>query len=216
MNERISHHPPSPSLLEFWQPVTNMAKILQHRKSKLINGLCCRISLQINYLEPGINIPMEIVVKFLVGLQSLLNQERSRTVTFVLISAYYSEDSMDFSSYYNVLANNHLWDTVFSLQVLEKVDYHNFAQIQPLIPLWGVFLSKWKVLVSQFCPTLWDPMDGSAPGLGSGSSFHGVLQARILEWVAIPFSRGSSRPRDRTWVLCTAGRFFNSWATIGH
>lgn len=67
---------------------------------------------------------MEIVVKFLVGLQSLLNQERSRTVTFVLISAYYSEDSMDFSSYYNVLANNHLWDTVFSLQVLEKVDYH--------------------------------------------------------------------------------------------
>ena len=41
-----------------------------------------------------------------------------------------------------------------------------------------------------------------------GSSVHGILQARILEWVAIPFSRGSSRPRDQTWVSCIAGRFF--------
>lgn len=65
---------------------------------------------------------MEIVVKVPAGLQSLLNQERSRNeVTFVLISAYHSEDSMDFSSYYNVLANHHLWDTVFSLWIIEKV-----------------------------------------------------------------------------------------------
>ena len=42
----------------------------------------------------------------------------------------------------------------------------------------------------------------------------GILQARILEWVAIPFSRGSSQPRDRTWVFFTAGRFFTNWATI--
>ena len=42
---------------------------------------------------------------------------------------------------------------------------------------------------------------------------HGILRARILEWVAIPFSRGSSQPRDRTQVSCTAGRFFTSWAT---
>ena len=41
-----------------------------------------------------------------------------------------------------------------------------------------------------------------------GSSVHGILQARILEWVAIPFSRGSSQPRDRTWVSYIAGRFF--------
>ena len=41
-----------------------------------------------------------------------------------------------------------------------------------------------------------------------GSSVHGILQARILEWVAIPFSRGSSQPRDQTWVSCIAGRFF--------
>ena len=44
----------------------------------------------------------------------------------------------------------------------------------------------------QLCPTLCDPMGGSPPG----SSVHGILQARILEWVAISFSRGSSQPRD--------------------
>ena len=46
-----------------------------------------------------------------------------------------------------------------------------------------------------------------------GSSIHGIFQARMLEWVAISFSRGSSRPRDWTWVSCTAGRFFTIWAT---
>ena len=46
-----------------------------------------------------------------------------------------------------------------------------------------------------------------------GSSIHGLLQARILEWVAIPFSRGSSWPRDQTWVSHTAGKCFNLWAT---
>ena len=42
---------------------------------------------------------------------------------------------------------------------------------------------------------------------------HGILQARILEWVAFPFSRGSSQPRDRTQVSCITGGFFTSWAT---
>jgi len=46
-----------------------------------------------------------------------------------------------------------------------------------------------------------------------GSSVHEILQAIILEWVAIPFSRGSSWPRDRTHVSCTAGGFFTIWAT---
>ena len=55
--------------------------------------------------------------------------------------------------------------------------------------------------VAQSCPTLCDPMDCSPPG----SSVHGILQARILEWVAIRFSRGSFPPRDRSWVSCTAG-----------
>ena len=60
------------------------------------------------------------------------------------------------------------------------------------------------VLVVQLCPTLCDPTDCSLPG----SSVHEILQAGILGWVAIPFSRGSSQPRDRTRVSCIAGRFF--------
>jgi len=63
---------------------------------------------------------------------------------------------------------------------------------------------KWKVLVTQSCLTLCDPMDCSLPG----SSVQVILQARNLEWVAIPFSRGSSWSRDPTWVFCMAGRFF--------
>ena len=65
------------------------------------------------------------------------------------------------------------------------------------------------VLVAQSCLTLFDPVDCSPPG----SSVHWILQARILEWVAIPFSRESSRPRDWTQVSCTADRFFTVWAT---
>ena len=59
--------------------------------------------------------------------------------------------------------------------------------------------------------TLWDPMDCSPPG----SSVHGISQARILEWVAISYSRGSSHPRDWTQDshIAGAGRFFTSWAT---
>ena len=65
------------------------------------------------------------------------------------------------------------------------------------------------VLVAQKCPTLCSPIDCSLPG----SSVSGIFQARILEWVAIPFSRGSSWPRDQTQVSCVAGRFFTIWAT---
>ena len=63
--------------------------------------------------------------------------------------------------------------------------------------------------VAQSCLTLCDPVDCSLPG----STIHGILQARILEWVAISFSRGSSRPRDWTWVSRIGGRCFNLWAT---
>ena len=61
----------------------------------------------------------------------------------------------------------------------------------------------------QLCLTLCDPIDGSPPG----SAVPGILQARILEWVAISFSRGSSRPRDWTQVSRIAGRLFTVWAT---
>jgi len=56
------------------------------------------------------------------------------------------------------------------------------------------------------CPTFCNPRDYSPPC----SSVHGIFQARTLEWVAIPFSRGSSQPRDGTQVSCIAGRFFIS------
>ena len=85
-------------------------------------------------------------------------------------------------------------------------------------------LSGWarchKCTVTQSRLTFCNPMDCSP----SGSSVHGVLQARILEWVAISSSRGSSQPRDQTWVFRIAGKFFTIWAnvsfyllpTIGH
>ena len=59
--------------------------------------------------------------------------------------------------------------------------------------------------IAQSCPTLCNPMDCSLPG----SSIHGIFQARVLEWAAISFSRGSSRPRDRS---CIADRRFTVWA----
>ena len=65
------------------------------------------------------------------------------------------------------------------------------------------------MLVTQMCPTVCDPMDCSPPG----SSVHGILQAKILEWVAIPFSRGSSQPKDQAHVSYIADGFFTIWAT---
>ena len=63
---------------------------------------------------------------------------------------------------------------------------------------------KVTVKVAQLCPNLCNPVDYTV---------HGILQARILEGVAFPFSRGSSQPRDQTGVSRTAGRFFTNWAT---
>ena len=64
------------------------------------------------------------------------------------------------------------------------------------------------MLVTQSCLTLCDPVNYSP----LGSSVHGILQARILEWVAIPFFTKYSWPRDRTRVSCIAGRFLTIWA----
>ena len=74
--------------------------------------------------------------------------------------------------------------------------YVNFEEEMPFFTA--------QVKVTQSCPTLCDPMDYTV---------HGILQARILEWVAFPFPRGSSQPRDRTQVSRIAGRFFTRWAT---
>ena len=66
-----------------------------------------------------------------------------------------------------------------------------------------------SVLVTQSCPTLCNPMDCDMPGF----SVYGGLQARILEWIAISFSRGSCQPRDQIWVSHIAGKLFIVWAT---
>ena len=66
---------------------------------------------------------------------------------------------------------------------------------------------KVKVNVTQLCSTLWDPMDYTV---------HGIFQARILEWVAFPFSRGSSQPRDQTLVSRIADGFFYQLSHKGH
>ena len=71
------------------------------------------------------------------------------------------------------------------------------------------FTSCPQVSVAQSCRTLCDPLGCSPPG----SSVPGVLQARILEWVAVSFSRGSSQPRNQTQVSCMVGRFYTVWAT---
>ena len=68
----------------------------------------------------------------------------------------------------------------------------------------NLLIIKVKMLLAQSCLTLHDTMDCSPPG----SSVHGILQARIVEWVNIPFSRGSSPPRGQTQVSHIAGRFF--------
>ena len=76
---------------------------------------------------------------------------------------------------------------------------YSFSFLEPV--LWNKSL--------QSCPTLCNPMDCSLPG----SSAHGILQAKILEWVAMPSSRGSSLPRNQTHVSsgpCNAGRFFTT------
>ena len=74
--------------------------------------------------------------------------------------------------------------------------------IEPNSPVSPALAAILKVKVAQSCPTLDDPMD---------QTIHGILQARILEWVAYPFSRGSSQPRDQTQVSHIAGKFFTSW-----
>ena len=81
-----------------------------------------------------------------------------------------------------------------------------------------IFRNLTSILVScQFDSVNWSVLSDSLrphrlqPG---GSCVHGILQARILQWVAIRFSRGSSWPRNKTQVFCIVGRFFTIWATI--
>ena len=92
------------------------------------------------------------------------------------------------------------WNTFF-----KKCDYGiHYFNVNFSLCFFSLLLMTYEREVAQSCPTLGDPIECSLPG----SSIHGILQARILERVAISFPRGSSRPRDQTRDSCIAGRCF--------
>ena len=83
---------------------------------------------------------------------------------------------------------------------------HGVAKSRTRLRDWTELRERVKVKVTQSCPTLCDPMDYTV---------HGIFLARILKWVAFPFSEGSSQPGDQTQVSHVAGGFFTSRATRG-
>ena len=87
---------------------------------------------------------------------------------------------------------------VYFFRFFSLINYYETLSIVLLYSRWKV-----KVKVTQSCPTLCDSMVYTV---------HGILQAIILEWVAFPFSRGSSQSRDQTQVSWIAGRFVTRWA----
>ena len=87
------------------------------------------------------------------------------------------------------------------IQVILSIRYLTLKALKGLTT--SHWLYKVKVKVTQSCPALCNPMAWIV---------HGILQAKILEWVAIPFSRGSSQRRDQNQVFHIAGGFFTSWA----
>ena len=96
----------------------------------------------------------------------------------------------------------------FYIMITRIISMANITMFFPIIFITSTIVWKWKWSLSVVSDYL-RPVDGSPPS----SSIHGILQARILEWVAISFSRGSSRPRDQTQVSHIAGRCFNLCTT---
>ena len=92
--------------------------------------------------------------------------------------------------------------TIFHINEFEHIAYTGLSKIYVVF----IFIPNLKVKVTQSCPTLCDPIDCSLPD----SSVHGILQASILEWAAVPFYRASSQPRNRTSISCIAGGFLTS------
>ena len=111
--------------------------------------------------------------------------------------------------------------SVSIVEVISNFHKHNFSHeafffkayngsyLLEYRPYWQLLCFAWKVkvLFVQSCPTLCNPMDCSL----AGSSAHGILHARILEWIAISLSMGPSQPRDQTQVSWIAGRYFTVW-----
>ena len=107
----------------------------------------------------------------------------------------------------NLNLKKNVYDSSESYESIHSYMYNRIRHKR----LFSLYKLKLYIKVSEvahLCPILCNPMDCSLPG----SSFHGIFQARILEWVAISFSR-SSQPRDWTWISCIVDRHFTIWAT---
>ena len=110
--------------------------------------------------------------------------------------------------YYSAIKQNTFESVVMKWMNLEPITFNEVSQKEKdkycILPWWWWWWFSHQVM-SNFC----DPMGYSLTGL----SVHNILQARILEWVAISFFGGSSQPRNWTWISCIAGRFFTDRAT---
>ena len=137
----------------------------------------------------------------------------------LLLSLYlhFPYNTVFFNIYLAVLGLHGIFDLCCDVQTLrcsmcDLVPWPRIKPRPPALKAWS--LSHWttgKVKVKSFS-RVWlfaTPMDSSLPG----SAVHGIFQARILEWAAISFCRGSSQPRDWTQVSCIADRHFIVWAT---
>ena len=121
--------------------------------------------------------------------------------TFLELSFFFydARDVGSLSSGSSVFSKSNLYIWKFSVHILLKPSLEDFEHY---------FAYMWN---EHSCTVVWT-FFGTDCGL-PGSSVHGILQARILEWVAIAFSRVSSQPRDRTQVSCLAGSLFTIWTT---
>ena len=131
-----------------------------------------------------------------------------RLITFFAAKdgkAIYSQQKQDQELTVAQIMNSLLWKSELNWRKWGKpLDHSAWPKSNPFR-----LYSESESEVAQSCPTLWDPMDCSLPS----SSVHGIFQAIVLEWIAISFSRGSSRPRDQTRVFHIVDRRFTLWAT---
>ena len=102
-----------------------------------------------------------------------------------------------------------IWASVFNSTSVLAVIASDF----PSIGRTSHYSLTYYPLPSTFIPPYWDPNLGINPTSPPDSPVYGIFQARLLEWLTIPFSRESSWPRDRTQVSCITGRFFTIWTT---
>ena len=122
--------------------------------------------------------------------------------TSVSLQNFYHQNATLSVSVHMIISYLKLLEWIFTCIITKSKGTSLFMTHEALASLKWLTNLKWKSLSHvRLFATTW--------------TVHRILQARILEWVAFPFSRGSSQPRDRTQVSYMAGRFFTSWATRG-